>query len=82
VAIARALIGSPTVILADEPTGALDTKTSAELMAVLQRLNREQGLTVIMVTHEPDIAAYAERVLVLRDGLLISDAPPRQRLAA
>lgn len=82
VAIARALIGSPTVILADEPTGALDTKTSTELMAVLQRLNREQGLTVIMVTHEPDIAAYAERVLVLRDGLLISDAPPRQRLAA
>jgi putative ABC transport system ATP-binding protein len=82
VAIARALIGSPTLILADEPTGALDTKTSAELMAVLQRLNREQGLTVIMVTHEPDIAAYAERVLVLRDGLLISDAPPRQRLAA
>jgi len=82
VAIARALIGSPTVILADEPTGALDTKTSAELMAVLQRLNREQGLTVIMVTHEPDIAAYTERVLVLRDGLLISDAPPRQRLAA
>ena len=82
VAIARALIGSPTVILADEPTGALDTKTSAELMAVLQRLNCEQGLTVIMVTHEPDIAAYTERVLVLRDGLLISDAPPRQRLAA
>lgn len=82
VAIARALIGSPTVILADEPTGALDTKTSTELMAVLQRLNCEQGLTVIMVTHEPDIAAYAERVLVLRDGLLISDAPPRQRLAA
>jgi putative ABC transport system ATP-binding protein len=83
VAIARALIGSPSVILADEPTGALDTKTSAELMGVLQRLNREQGLTVIMVTHESDIAAYAERVLLLRDGLLIADGPPpRQQLAA
>jgi putative ABC transport system ATP-binding protein len=77
VAIARALAGSPAVILADEPTGALDTKTSAEIMAILQRLNREQGLTVILVTHEADIAAYAARVLVMRDGQLISDGPPR-----
>src|SRR6476660_6174259 len=58
VAIARALAGSPAVILADEPTGALDTKTSEEIMRILQRLNTEQGLTVILVTHEPDIAAY------------------------
>jgi putative ABC transport system ATP-binding protein len=75
VAIARALAGSPAVILADEPTGALDTKTSAEIMGILQRLNREQGLTVILVTHESDIAAYAQRVLVMRDGALISDGP-------
>ena len=74
VAIARALVGSPAVILADEPTGALDTKTSAEIMRILQRLNTEQGLTVILVTHEADIAAYAQRVLTMRDGVLVSDA--------
>jgi putative ABC transport system ATP-binding protein len=73
VAIARALAGSPAVVLADEPTGALDTRTSGEIMGILQRLNREQGLTVILVTHEHDIAAYAERVLTMRDGLLVSD---------
>jgi putative ABC transport system ATP-binding protein len=73
VAIARALVGSPAVILADEPTGALDSKTSVEIMSILQRLNREQGLTVILVTHEADIAAYAQRVLTMRDGALVSD---------
>src|SRR6266542_2532622 len=73
VAIARALVGSPSVILADEPTGALDSKTSAEIMNILQRLNREQSLTVVLVTHEADIAAYAQRVLTMRDGVLISD---------
>jgi ABC-type lipoprotein export system ATPase subunit len=77
VAIARALVGSPAVILADEPTGALDSKTSEEIMRILQRLNTEQGLTVILVTHELDIAAYAQRVLTMRDGLLVSDGPPR-----
>jgi putative ABC transport system ATP-binding protein len=81
-AIARALVGSPAVILADEPTGALDTKTSAEIMGILQRLNREQGLTVILVTHEADIAAYAERVLVMRDGQLISDGPPEHHIVS
>jgi putative ABC transport system ATP-binding protein len=81
VAIARALVGSPAVILADEPTGALDTRTSEEIMRILQRLNTEQGLTVILVTHEPDIAAYAQRVLTLRDGVLISDGPPRVQSA-
>ena len=75
VAIARALGGSPSVLLADEPTGALDSKTSVEIMAILQRLNREQGLTVVLVTHEAEIAAYAQRVLVMRDGLLVSDGP-------
>lgn len=73
VAIARALVGSPTVLMADEPTGALDSKTSVEIMGVLQRLNREQGLTIVLVTHEHDVAAYANRVLTIRDGLLISD---------
>lgn len=79
VAIARALVGSPAVLLADEPTGALDTKTSNEIMGILQRLNRDNGLTVILVTHEADIAAYAERMIVLRDGLLLSDGPPAER---
>ncbi len=82
VALARALVGSPSVILADEPTGALDTKTSAEIMAILQRLNRERSLTVILVTHESDIAAYAQRVLMMRDGKLVGDAAPPQRTLA
>jgi putative ABC transport system ATP-binding protein len=73
VAIALALAGSPAVILADEPTGALDSKTSVEIMNILQRLNQEQGMTVIVVTHEADIAAYAKRVLTMRDGLLVGD---------
>jgi len=79
VAIARALVGSPAVILADEPTGALDTRTSAEIMGILQSLNRDQGLTVVVVTHEPDVAAYATRMLTLRDGQLIGDGPPPRR---
>jgi putative ABC transport system ATP-binding protein len=73
VAIARALAGSPAIILADEPTGALDTKTSAEIMGIFQRLNREQGLTIILVTHEPDVAEYADRTLLVRDGLIVED---------
>ena len=73
VAIARALVGSPAIILADEPTGALDSRTSVEIMNILQRLNREQGLTVILVTHEADIAAYAQRVLTMRDGIVVGD---------
>jgi putative ABC transport system ATP-binding protein len=76
VAIARALIGSPALILADEPTGALDTRTSVEIMALLQRLNREQGMTVVVVTHEPEVARYAPRVLLIRDGTLIGDGAP------
>jgi len=81
VAIARALVGSPAIVLADEPTGALDTKTGGEIMDILTSLNRKQGLTVIIVTHEPDIAAYANRILTLRDGLLISDTRPPKRAA-
>jgi putative ABC transport system ATP-binding protein len=74
VAIARALVNAPAVVLADEPTGNLDTRTSIEILALLQRLNR-QGLTIVLVTHEPDIAAYARRVLLFRDGRLLSDEP-------
>src|ERR687886_2097169 len=74
VAIARALVNEPSIILADEPTGALDTRTSLEIMAIFQRLNRERGLTVIFVTHEPDIAHHTRRILHLRDGLITSDA--------
>jgi putative ABC transport system ATP-binding protein len=79
VAIARALAGSPAVILADEPTGALDTKTSAEIMGILQRLNRQQGLTVILVTHDPEVATYADRTLAVRDGQLVSDSANRRQ---
>ncbi len=72
-AIARALINSPGLLLADEPTGNLDTRTSHEIMETLTRLNREQGVTIVVVTHEADIAAYADRVLTMRDGQVISD---------
>ncbi len=74
VAIARALVNEPKLILADEPTGALDSMTSLEVMALLQQLNRDEGLTIIVVTHEQDIAAFASRLLTFRDGKLVSDA--------
>ena len=80
VAIARALVGSPAVVLADEPTGALDTRTTSEIMGIFQRLNEQQGLTVILVTHEPEVAAFSRRILLMRDGELLSDAPPAQRM--
>ncbi len=73
VAIARALAGSPAVILADEPTGALDSTTSEEIMLTLRQLNRDQQLTVIIVTHESDIAAYADRTIMIRDGVVTND---------
>ena len=73
VAIARALINNPALLLADEPTGNLDTRTSHEIMETLTRLNREQGVTIIVVTHEADIAAYADRVLTMRDGEIVAD---------
>ena len=73
VAIARALINSPSLLLADEPTGNLDTRTSYEIMETLQSLNRDQGVTIVVITHERDIAAYANRTVTMRDGQIISD---------
>jgi putative ABC transport system ATP-binding protein len=73
VAIARAIVTRPSLLLADEPTGNLDTKTSVEIMDLMTRLNREQGITVVMVTHEPDIAAHAQRLLRFVDGKLETD---------
>ncbi len=84
VAIARALINEPGLLLADEPTGNLDTRTSHEIMETLTRLNREQGVTIIVVTHESDIAAYTDRTLTMRDGQIVSDVrnPKPVRVAA
>lgn len=73
VAIARALVNEPSILLADEPTGNLDTKTSEEIMRIFQRLNRDMGITIIMITHEPDIASFAKRVIVFRDGKIVDD---------
>jgi putative ABC transport system ATP-binding protein len=73
VAIARALVNAPAILLADEPTGNLDSKTSEEIMGIFQRLNVELGITIIMVTHEPDIAAYTKRDILFRDGHIVKD---------
>jgi len=73
VAIARALINQPSILLADEPTGNLDSRTSVEIMGIFQRLNRERGITLVLVTHEPDIAEYAQRIITFRDGKIRRD---------
>ncbi len=73
VAIARALINEPAILLADEPTGNLDSTVSVEIMEIITRLNRERGLTVVVVTHDPDVAAYVDRVITFRDGVIVSD---------
>ena len=79
VAIARALVNNPSLILADEPTGNLDSKTSAIVLGTFQKLNEELGRTIILITHELDIAAYAKRVIVIRDGLIVEDKINKQR---
>ncbi|MGB9892244.1 ABC transporter ATP-binding protein [Thermodesulfovibrio yellowstonii] len=79
VAIARALVTNPSVILADEPTGNLDTAMSQEIMNLLKTLNQTQGITIIMITHEPDIASYAERIINFRDGLIVSETINRRQ---
>jgi putative ABC transport system ATP-binding protein len=73
VAIARALVNSPRIIMADEPTGALDTRTGEEIMGIFQKLNREQGITVILVTHDSEVARHARRVISMRDGVVAGD---------
>ena len=75
VAIARALINEPSIILADEPTGNLDTRTSIEVMGIFQRLNKERGITVLLITHEADIAEYGTRIIRFRDGRVVADQP-------
>ncbi len=80
VAIARALVNDPTVIFADEPTGNLDSKSSLEIMHILRELNLKHNNTIIMVTHEHDVAAYSKRVLTIHDGEIISDIPNNQKL--
>jgi putative ABC transport system ATP-binding protein len=82
VAIARALINGPSILLADEPTGNLDSRTSIEIMGIFQRLNAEQGITIVLITHEPTIAEYGSRLVAFRDGQIVRDEPNGTRRIA
>ena len=79
VAIARALVNDPALILADEPTGNLDTKTGEIVLATFQRLHRERGRTIILITHEPYVAEHTERIIHLRDGEIVNDTKNHSR---
>jgi putative ABC transport system ATP-binding protein len=79
VAIARALVTSPSLLLADEPTGNLDTQSSREIMGILETLNRDEGITIVLVTHEVDLAAYAAREIMIQDGQIVSDRQTKAR---
>ena len=81
VAIARALVNNPAIIMADEPTGNLDSKSTFEIMEIFQRLN-DEGTTIVMVTHEPDVATYTKRIVTFKDGNIINDAPVTERTIA
>jgi putative ABC transport system ATP-binding protein len=82
VAIARSLINEPSILLADEPTGNLDTRTSIEVMGIFQHMNRDLGITIVLITHEADIAEYGTRIVSFRDGAVVSDAPVARRREA
>jgi len=82
VAIARALVNNPSIILADEPTGNLDSRSSLEIIAILERLNREDGITIVVVTHEAEIAERARRIISLRDGQIVDDRPVSSQMEA
>jgi putative ABC transport system ATP-binding protein len=73
VAIARALLNNPSILLADEPTGNLDSRTSVEVMEIFQSLKEARGITIVLITHEPDVAAYGSRIIAFRDGVVVSD---------
>ena len=73
---------NPSILLADEPTGNLDTRTSIDVMGIFQRLNRERGITVLLITHERDIAEYGNRIITCRDGYIVSDHPVKERRLA
>lgn len=82
VAIARALLNNPSILLADEPTGNLDSRTSVEVMEIFQSLKEERGITIVLITHEPDVAAYGSRIIAFRDGVVVSDEANLQRRTA
>ncbi|HVV38955.1 MAG TPA: ABC transporter ATP-binding protein [Candidatus Paceibacterota bacterium] len=81
VAIARALVNDPSLILADEPTGNLDTRTGEIVLGTFQKLNKEHGRTIVLITHEQDVAEHAKRIIVLRDGVILSDKKHQQKIA-